>query len=251
MRFPGRAFHCTIKGLFETGRYFFRSTGSCGICLFLFSWAVGPSQGLGSSILDTKSILEKLHDAYGKVENYQARVEIRNYRVHGSVETLSFLYTFRKPDFIRLDMESPHRGMVLLFPDREGKVVVRPSGWLRLFKFRLNPDSAFLKDPSGQRIDQTDMGLLIENITRSLTEEHQGKVEIVEEDETIRVRVEAANHFREGISTRYQFVIDRRLWLPVKVEESDREGHPERSVIFRDLRLNLQIPDGFFSTGGD
>jgi len=251
MRVPGRAFHSTIEGLFETGRCFFRSAGFCGLCLFLFSWAADSPQSLGSSALHTKSIIEKLHKAYGEVENYQTRVEIKNYRVHGSAETLRFLYTFQKPNRIRLDLESPHRGMVVLFPDREGKVLVRPSGWLRLFKFHLNPDSAFLKDRSGQRIDETDMGLLIENITRSLTEERHSGVEIVQEDETIRVRVQAADHFREGISTRYEFVIDRRLWLPVKVEESDREGHPERSVIFRDLRLNIEIPDGFFSIGGD
>lgn len=70
-----------------------------------------------------------------------------------------------------------------------------------------------------QRIDQIDLGLLIRNIAHSLTDPRSGQVEVEREDGYIRLRVLADDHFREGIVTRYQFVVDRELWLPVKVQE--------------------------------
>jgi outer membrane lipoprotein-sorting protein len=48
------------------------------------------------------------------------------------------------------------------------------------------------------------------------------------------------------VVTLYRFFIDKRLWLPAKVEEFTPDGHPERSITFEDLRTNKGVPDGFF-----
>jgi outer membrane lipoprotein-sorting protein len=136
--------------------------------------------------------------------------------------------------------------MVLVYPDQKGKVGIRPSGWARFFKFSLAPDSFLLKASSDQPIDQTDMGLLLKNISKSLTDERHSRPELEEEGEFIRVQVLAENHFQKGVRTRYEFLIDKMKWLPVEVSESTPEGVLKRQVIFRDLRVNVGIKDSFF-----
>lgn len=85
--------------------------------------------------------------------------------------------------------------------------------------FGLASDNFLLEVSPEQRIDQIDLGLLIRNIAHSLTDPRSGQVEVEREDGYIRLRVLADDHFREGIVTGYQFVVDRELWLPVKVQE--------------------------------
>ena len=195
--------------------------------------------------LDTDSLLKRMESAYARVKDYQANVEVRTYKTGGSFETQKFLYTFKKPKWIRIDFESPHSGMVLIYPDKNGKVGIEPPGVSHIFRFDLSPENSLLRTLSGQRIDQTDLGLLIKKISHSLTDQRRGPVEM-EENAYVRIRVLAVNHFHEGVVTLYQFSIDKNLWLPVKVEESTPEGQLERTIIFQNLRMNTGVPDSFF-----
>jgi outer membrane lipoprotein-sorting protein len=195
--------------------------------------------------LDTDSLLERMESAYARVKDYQTNVEVRTYKTEGSFETQKFLYIFKKPKWIRLDFESPHSGMVLIYPDKNGKVGVQPPGVAHIFKFHLSSGNPLIMGAFGQRIDQTDLGLLIENISHSLTDQRRGLVEI-EQDGCIRIRVLAVNHFQEGVVTLYRFSIDKDLWLPVKVEESMPDGQLERTITFQNLRINTGVPDSFF-----
>lgn len=221
------------------------------------TWAVFILIGLSpaetvASASDIQGLLNKMESAYAQVTDYQARMEVRTYSSKGSFKTEKFLYTFKKPKHIRLDLESPHPGMVLVYPDKNGKVGIRPSGWARFFRLSLAPDSFFLRVSSGQRIDQTDIGLLIKKISASLTVERRGRSELEEDARHIRVRVLAENHFRKGVQTRYEFLIDKTMWLPVGVTESTPEGVLERRTIFRDLRVNIGVKDTLFKLdGGD
>ena len=131
--------------------------------------------------------------------------------------------------------------MTLVYPDKDGKVVLH-----YFFTLHLAPDSPLLRGASGQRIDQTDLGLLIRNISHSLRDQSKGPVEKTEEERGIHLRVLADDHFREGVVTLYRFVIDKNLWLPVEVDESNPGGLLERTVIFRNLKTNINLPDRFF-----
>jgi len=195
--------------------------------------------------LDTDSLLKRMESAYARVNDYQTNVEVRTYNTEASFETKKFLYTFKKPKWIRLDFESPHSGMVLIYPDKSGKVSVRPGGVAHIFQFHLSSGNPLIMGAFGQRIDQTDLGLLIKNISHSLTDQRRGPVEI-EQDGCIRIRVLAVNHFQEGVVTLYRFFIDKDLWLPVKVEESMPDGPLERTITFQNLRINTGVPDNFF-----
>ncbi len=203
------------------------------------------SYGFEESSLSTNDLLKKMEAAYARIEDYQMNVEVKNYKNNGSPEIQKFLYTFKKPKWIRIDFESPHSGMILIYPDRNGKVRVESPGLAHIFKFDLSPENPLLRTPSGQRIDQTSLELLIQNISHSLTDQRRGPVHI-NENAHVRIRVLAVNHFRKGIVTLYQFFIDKHFWLPVKVEESTPEGQLDRTIVFQHLRTNAGVPDSFF-----
>jgi outer membrane lipoprotein-sorting protein len=204
---------------------------ACMTPSFLYAW----------DVTDAERLWKKMNEVWAGVNDYQAEVEVTTFRRDEPYENRRFRYTFKKPKWIRIDFESSHPGMILVYPDPEGKAVLR-----RFFDFHLDPGSLLLRDPSGQRIDQTDLGLLIRNIHRSCTDQLGGPVEAGEDDDFIRLRLLSENHFRKGILTRYEFTIDKRVWLPVRVEESTPEGALERTIAFRDLRTNLGFPQSFF-----
>jgi outer membrane lipoprotein-sorting protein len=208
-----------------------------------------PSYVFAGMPLDAETLLQKIVASYAGIKDYQAGVEDRTYHRDGSFKTKKFLYTFKKPGFIRLDFITPYSGMVLVYPDKNGEVAIRPAGFPFL-KFHLALDNPFLRVASGQRLDQTDLGLLIKNIGHSLTDQRRGSAEVVEEGEYIRVKVLADNHFQKGVETLYRFLIDQKLWLPVQVEESTPKGRLERKIILQNLRTNIGLPDSFFQLDG-
>jgi len=191
-----------------------------------------------------------MSNAYAGVKDYRMMVEVRSADGNGAWGIKKFQYTFQKPNRIRIDFKRPHSGMIMVYPDLDGKVVVRPYPWAPAFLFRLAPDSVFLKDPSGQTIDRTDLGQLIENIGRSLTKGKRGPIEMKTEGDHFVVQVPAVNHFRKEEVTRYRFFVHRASWLPFRVEESGPGGAVERIIIFRDLQTNIGIPEDFFRLAG-
>jgi outer membrane lipoprotein-sorting protein len=208
-----------------------------------------PSYSSAQMALETGTLLKKMEASYAGVKDYQAGVEERTYNKDGSFKIKKFLYTFKKSGCIRLDFVIPHSGMVLVYPGKNGEVVIRPSGF-PFFKFHLGLDNPLLRVDSGQRLDETDLGLLIKNIAHSLTDQRRGPVEVEEEDGYIRVQVLADSHFQKGVETLYRFLIDQKLWLPVQVEESTPGGRLERKIVFHNLRTNISVLDSFFRLDG-
>ena len=187
-----------------------------------------------------------MKSAYAKVNAYRVETEVTTYLDGRVDERRRFIYTFEKPNRLRIDMESPHRGMILLYPDAQGKVLVRFGGWSSFLRFHLSPASSLLVGAAGQRIDQTDFGLLIRNIARSLTDQRRSPPVLTTEDGKWILEVVAEDHFRKGVLTRYRFTVDRATDLPVEVQESTPEGKPERTVIFRHLTTSPDLPADWF-----
>lgn len=199
----------------------------------------GPSPPKGEEVAE---IIERMEAAYARLQGYRTETEVSEYRDGRVVETRRFLYSFRKPDRVRIEMKSPYPGMVLVYPDEDGKVSVRPGGWSGFLRLRLSPDSALLRNSAGQRIDQTDLGLLIRNIARSLTDRRRGEIRVPGQNGRVLIEVVAEDHFLAGVLTRYRFSIDRTRWLPVEVKEFTPDGVPRRKVIFRNMTTSTGIP---------
>jgi hypothetical protein len=124
-------------------------------------------------------------------------------------------------------------------------------GLASFLTLHLSPDSVFFNNSAGQRIDQTDLGLLIQNIARSLTDQRRGEIKVSRKDGLVLVEVLADDHFLSGVLTLYHFSVDETLWLPVEVGEYTPEGILKREVMFLDLKTSIGIPDGFFRINGN
>jgi outer membrane lipoprotein-sorting protein len=220
-------------------RCFFASLALLAACVMTFSAVVHGGD-------DVETVLKKMEAAYEEVKDYQADVEVKIYKKDGTFKTERSLYTFKKPKSIRLDFVSSHPRMILVYPDRNGKVLMRLPGLLPIFTFHLMLDDPLLETPSGQRIDQTDLGLLTKNIRHSLTDQRRGPVSISEDKDTLQIQVLANDHFREGVETAYRFLISKEKWLPAEVGRSTPMGVQEGRIIFRNLRININVPDSLF-----
>ena len=198
-----------------------------------------------------RALLDRVEKAYAALTDYRAQVEVRTYGTDGSFETERFLYTFKKPKWIRLDFEAPHTGMVLVYPDKDGKAAVRFPGFARFVKLHLAPDNPLIRVSAGQPIDTTDMGHLIEHIVHSCTDERRSPIESWHEGENAGIRVEGLNHFRNETPTLYEFSIDTRLWLPAGVKEMTPRGAPQRTVMFHNIEVNRDAPESLFTLDED
>jgi outer membrane lipoprotein-sorting protein len=217
------------------------------ICLGMVIASCLPAAADAPTPMNARELIERMETAYKEVSDYQTRLVITGFGKDSSFTSLQkLLYTFKKPDKIRLDFETPHRGMTVIYPDREGRVWIRPGFWFPLFDLRLEPTNANLEVSPGQQIHQTDLGMLIRNITHSVTDCYLGDLEVSEDRDRAAIRVLADNPFRRGRATRYVFHIDKTLWLPVAVEESSAAGVLQRTVVYQHLRLNTGVLNSFF-----
>jgi outer membrane lipoprotein-sorting protein len=202
---------------------------------------------LSYASIDLQTLLLQMEAAYSQVNDYQSDVEITYFGGRNGYAIERFLYTFKKPNMMRIDLQIPHSGTVLVYPDENGKVVVWRPGLTQFIHLHLSPNSRLLQDGTGQRIDQTDLGLLITNIGRSVAEA-RSPVKI-DEDGYIEIALLAPDHFKEGITTFYNFWIDKKLMLPVRITESTPEGFVKRTIAFRNLKINTGVSVGTFRLG--
>lgn len=227
---------------------FLRLLGLCG----LLTLAVADLQAVQPlSAAEAAGIVDRMTAAFEALAGYRADVETGEYRDGRLVETRRFRYAFKKPGQVRIDMETPHPGMRLVYPDAKGRVLIRFGGWMKFAQLRLAPDNVLFATPSGQGIDQSDFGLLIRNIGRSVGRERRGELHVSDAPGRLQLEVTAADHFLPGVVTRYRFVIDTDLWLPVAVEESTPEGRLKRTIRFRRLDTAPAFPEHYFSTDGE
>lgn len=201
--------------------------------------------------LDVETIVERMKEAYSLVVDYRVDMEVRTHKGDASFDTERFVYTFRKPKWIRLDFISPHPGMIIVYPDKNGEAVVRPSGLAHFLTLHLSPNNPLLRVSSGQPVDKTDMGLLIDHLSLSLKDERRGPLKVFDEGGFARIRVLALNHFRPGVLTLYEFKIDKERWLPVEVKEMTPDGSVQREVFFHNLNTNTGVPESLFRLGDE
>lgn len=220
-----------------------------GASIFLLLACAGALCTGGWTDSKSKDLIGKMESRYAETTDYQAEIEVEAFKGNGSVEKKRALYTFKKPDHIRLDLESPHKGTTLVYPDKNGDVMVKPGGFLGFFTLHLDPDNPLLSIAPGQDITQTDIGLLIRNIAHSLTDQRKGAARASCRKDRLYIQVLAQDHFQKGATTLYTFVIDESLWLPVEVQERTAEGVLKKTFVFKNLKLNVPLPKDFFKGG--
>jgi outer membrane lipoprotein-sorting protein len=215
------------------------------VFIFALLWSA-PYPAAGWTRSDSDALIREMKTAYEQVQDYRALLTITGFGSGPYRGPQKALYRFRKPNRIRVDFESPDSGMVIIYPDSDGKALLHPGKFFPFF-VHLDPNSSLMEVSPGQHIYQTDLGTLIHNISQMLTGSSLGKPDVQTYADKTVVSVFSRNPFMEGVETRYVFTIDNRLHLPVQVEEFSPEGALRRRVVYEDLQVNTGIPESVFS----
>jgi outer membrane lipoprotein-sorting protein len=181
------------------------------------------------------------------IERYRA---VESYRVtlkssHGD-ETEQIRYYYKKPGFVRMEFVRPHEGAVLVYNPVAGLARLWPFG-SGLPSVSLSPDNRLIKSPSGQRVDRSDVGALLENVKALQV---HGKTEVVGEEQmagraTVHVTVSGGSAVANV--HRYDLWLERSTLFPVKVESRDARSQLIEAVMMEDSELNPPLPDELFN----
>ncbi|KVO66183.1 hypothetical protein WJ78_16320 [Burkholderia ubonensis] len=158
-------------------------------------------------------------------------------------------YAYRKPGYVRMDFVAPHHGAVLVYDPVSRKVRVRPFGAHLPPALSLAPTNPLVRDPSGHRVDQSDVGELLRNV-RALQE---GGVTVLQGEEPVGGRIAlrvtvtgAPAHAVAGVH-RYQLWLDAEDGFPLKVVSfADGDDRPLETVTLDDVEIDVAFPDHFF-----
>lgn len=190
---------------------------------------------------DPVSVSRERFDA---IQSYRATLIARSF---GTEERLR--YYFKKPGFVRMEMELPFPGVVITYDPERGEVRVRPFAFLSRFVLALSPENRLLRSASGHRVDESDFGALLRDVLQ-LQENGETVVqgrELILGYQTLKVQVIG----RENFSTRhgvYKYIvwIDQATFLPVKVATYDSDHELLEEVTVHDLEVNVEFTEDFF-----
>ncbi|MCB9058765.1 MAG: DUF1571 domain-containing protein [Calditrichae bacterium] len=205
------------------------------------------------NILFTQSIIFAQSSVLNPVQMAVVAFDsLQNYRV--TVNTLccesdeNIIYSFKKPAFIRMDFNRPHKGAVLVYNPVENLVRLKPFGLFSFLKLSMDPDNKLITSPKGHTVDKSHFGELLKNVNTLL---QNGDITSVKKD-SLNNRICNLTEITgkdtisvDGINV-YKIWFDDSLKLPLKVEAFDTAGTLLESVLTDDLEINIKLDDDLF-----
>lgn len=175
------------------------------------------------------------------------RLTIRATAADGERQVIRYFY--RKPGWIRMEFVQPHNGMVLIYDPGAHKVQLWPFGVGHAPVLRLGPGNPLLRSRSGQRIDRSDVGALLENLEKLRA---CGCMTPLGEQQ---VAAQAAAGFDIIGDGAYSVagVHRYRVWLapdslfPLKVESFDADGAMIETVEMTDVAIDVPFDGRLFA----
>nr|NIV98265.1 hypothetical protein [Candidatus Saccharibacteria bacterium] len=143
------------------------------------------------------TVAREMASTFQSVGDYTCDVETLFYQggQHGTgYERYRFKFYFKRKKKIRVDFSEPYPGTIVIYNEGKEEATVIPFGFMPGLKFSLSLKNPMVMTPSGQRLDQTDMGYFIDFVFRSLKKIGQGDGEFREESEKITFFMNALDH---------------------------------------------------------
>lgn len=159
-------------------------------------------------------------------------------------------YSYQHPGYVRMDMETPYRGAVLIYRPDTGKVQLWPFGSPgRRPGLSLRPTNRMVRSSRGHRVDQSDVGTLLRNVQQL---QQHGNARLLEpttldEHPVQHVVVEAEPGRTVHEVARYDLWLDEETLFPRRVISYDRRGERLESVHLEDVELDPAFPPDHFS----
>lgn len=204
-----------------------------------------PALALLTSLYLT-AMADPLDDAdkrFDALHSYQ--VTLRSTDAAGGQEVIR--YYFRKPGWVRMEFERPHRGAVLVYAPDTHRVRLWPFGLGHWPELDLAPDHPLLRNPRGHRVDRSDVGVLLADM-RLLRESGSGQppgdTDLAGRPATV---LDISGLARAGAVHRYRAWLARDTAFPLRVDSFAADGHLIESVDMSDARIDLPLPERFFT----
>lgn len=159
-------------------------------------------------------------------------------------------YSYRRPGQVRLDMEAPYPGAVLIYRPDTGKVQLWPFGSPgKRGGFTLRPTNRMVRSSRGHRVDQSDVGTLLRNVQQLQRHGSTRRLEptTLGERAVQHVIVEAEPGRAISETARYELWFDEETHFPLRVVSHGRQGERLESVRLEDISLDPTFPPDHFT----
>ncbi|RDB42968.1 DUF1571 domain-containing protein [Halomonas sp. DQ26W] len=185
----------------------------------------------------------------GRIDALQGyRMTLRSQSSAGEEEVIR--YSYQCSGYVRMDMETPYRGAVLIYRPDTGKVQLWPFGSPgRRPGLSLRPTNRMVRSSSGHRVDQSDVGTLLRNVQQL---QRHGKARLLEPMtldgypvQHVVVEAEPGRAVHEV--ARYDLWLDEETLFPLRVISYDRRGERLESVHLEDVTLDPAFPSDHFT----
>lgn len=196
-----------------------------------------------SSAMTDPIILSLQH--FEKIQSYQVTVRSRSPQDEPKI----IRYSYRKPGYVRMDFTTPHSGAVLIYNPVSGKVKLWPFGLGTFPVLNLSPTDSLIQDGNGHRVDQSDLGVLLNNIRRL---QHGGTTatigdEIVAGKSTLHLSVAGPEGKTVDAVHQYEIWLDKQSGFPIKVASYAPDGKLLETVFMDAMVINIHFPSAFFA----
>lgn len=182
---------------------------------------------------------------FSQIASYQVMVR----SVSSQDETKAIRYSYRKPGYVRMDFSTPHAGAVLIYNPARGNVKLWPFGAGTFPVLNLSPTDSLITDENGHRVDQSDIGVLLNNIRRL----QQGGTTTLSGEGTIAgkpaVHLSVVGPEGKTIAAvhHYEVWFDKHSGLPIKVVSYGLGGKLLETVMMEAMTINVRFPPDFFA----
>jgi len=191
-------------------------------------------------------VVQKMDAAFNAIEDYTCEVEQVFYKEGEDNQHFRFKFYFKKEKKIRVDFSSPYPALTIFYKEGEKEATVVPLRFAPGLRFRYAIDDPIIHTPTGQWINQTDMGYFIKFLFNNVEKVKQGDSEFYEDKDEIRFWLRALDYIRGKDLEKYRISISKQNWLPIRIERYRLEGKPLEVSMIRNYKINAHLSDKLF-----
>lgn len=195
------------------------------------------------------SVVQEMVSAFRRVEDYTCDVETiyyQRWQNESGYERYRFKFYFKRTKKIRVDFSQPYPGSTVIYSEGNEEATVIPFRFLPGLNLHMSLKNPMLTTPTGQRLDQTDMGYFIDFISRSVKKIEQKNGELREDEEKIILFIRALDYLNGEKMEKYRIMISKKYWLPTRIERYELDGTPVESIQIGNYSINTHLDDHLF-----
>jgi outer membrane lipoprotein-sorting protein len=192
------------------------------------------------------AVVQKMESAFKAVDDYTCEVNQTFYKDGEKSEDYRFKFYFKKGRKIRVDFSRPYSSLTIFYTEGDKEATVLPLRFLPAMRFRFSIDNPIIRTPSGQWINQTDMGYFIGFLFKNLEKVKQKDDEFYEDKNEVGFWLWAMDYIEGKHLEKYHIFVTKHFWLPIRIERYDLEGKPLEVSIIQDYAINAHLSDKLF-----